>query len=560
MRLISAIAFLHAMLTAAGPADEIMAGRNPNIAVLTEDTFESFVSSKASASAVMFTSPWCFVCGALLPLWAETARLVQSSSSDPTTSSLPGNGKVNFAVIDATKYEKIAESNSIQGFPTIKIFIDEEVFSYVHDSPFTPVSASLFVNWVNHHTKRRNVVSTEAQLTEFLKDNHLVVIGFFDNSDASKNAREALSHSSMHFEDVFFIEVVENLPQIVSSFAKLTEKPPVTRFPAIAMVYDHDDRYAVMSGSLFTQETIDSFIRGRRLLTVNVFQPGTVEYILDAGLPMLFLISPTGSDDGTAKEALKKVAEKYLGRIVAITLGTAQPWEQKLGEVLDLHDISKPVVRILEAPPSNHHDHNPISQSQIIIRHGLKFKPSAGDIDVTENGLSQFIDLVLSGTEKPYVRSEPEPEDPRESFTPGSVLVNAVATNFDKLVVQDIKRDILVVYHAPWCGFCRKLMPTLRELGSKLAHAGKGLKVVKIDATRNEVPQVSISGYPTIMLYTATDAVKPIHERKAVQYTGDRSIDDLISFLHSNAVNPFSDQAPPGTTSDQELHYAFEEL
>jgi protein disulfide-isomerase A1 len=190
----------------------------------------------------------------------------------------------------------------------------------------------------------------------------------------------------------------------------------------------------------------------------------------------------------------------------------------------------------------------------------LKFKPSEGDIDVTEKALVQFIDSVLSGTLKAYVRSEPEPEDPRESFTPGSVLVNAVATNFDKLVVEDIKRDILVVYHAPWCGFCRKLMPTLRELGTKLAHAGKGLKVVKIDATRNEVPQVSIAGYPTIMLYTATDAVKPINERKAVQYNGDRSIDDIISFLHSNAVNSFPDQAPLGTTSDQELHYAFEEL
>jgi protein disulfide-isomerase A1 len=550
--------FFLILLTNGGSVEDILEGENPYVAVLAEDNFETFVSGKNSASAVMFTSPWCVVCAPILALWAETARLVQTSSDqDPVHSSL--GGKLSFGVVDATKYEQVAVKHSIQGFPTLKIFIDQEVFSYVHESIFTPVSASLFLNWINKHTKRRNVVTSEEQLAGYLKQNHLVAVGFFDSSDDSKKARDSFTHSSMHFEDVFFIEI-ESM-DLAKKFATIVKQNPVGHFPAVAMVYDHDAGYAELTGPL-TSDAIDGFIRGRRLLTVNVFQPGTIEYILDAGLPMLFLVSPAGYNDGPEKEALKSAAETFLGEVVAVTVGSSQPWEQKLGEVLDVREIRTPVLRILKAPPSNHHDHNPSSLSQSIIRHGLKFKP-VDDVQALQvPGIVTFINATLNGELKPYIRSELEPEDPRDSYTPGSILINAVGTNFHKLVVQDFKRDILVVYHAPWCGFCRKFMPTLREVGTRLAHAGSGLKLVKIDATRNEISDVDIEGYPTIKLYKAIPAPVPIRQRESISYEGDRTADDLIAFLHANAANKFTDTpgSGDGSVGADNVRYAFEEL
>jgi thiol-disulfide isomerase/thioredoxin len=237
------------------------------------------------------------------------------------------------------------------------------------------------------------------------------------------------------------------------------------------------------------------------------------------------------------------------------------PWEQKLGEVLDVREISFPVVRILNSPTTNHHDHDPVTQSQTIIRHGVKYRPLSDESPLTLAGLQSFFANFVGGKLSPYIRSEPEPDDFKDSFTPGSLLVNAVGSNFDRLVVQDTKRDILVIYHAPWCGFCRKLMPTLRELGTKLAHAGKTLKLVKIDATRNEIPQVHIAGYPTIVLYNAVDSMVPIDKRKSVQYNGDRSVDDFLRFLEANVANKVA-IVPQATdiSNANDLRYAFEEL
>ena len=551
MKLLSLVALLAvAVANEPSTADQILAGRNEFVKVLTGDSLEAFIGEPNTASAVMFTSPWCFVCAAILPLWAEAGRLLSSNVEGP---------KPRFGVIDINRNSTLAEMHGIHSLPTIKLFIDKEAFTYVHESPFAPLSASVFVNWVNKHTARRLVITSESQLKDFLRENHLVAAGFFDSSETSKKARDAFLHSSMHFEDVFFIEIPIDNAAVMAAFAAVTEKPAVARFPTVVMVYDHDDKYATLTGAT-TQEAIDVFIKGRRLLTVNVFQPGTIEYILDAGLPMLLLLSPPGVSDETEKKNLRLVAEKYLGRLVTVTVGTAQPWEKKLAELLGVEEVTgTPVVRILNQPPSDHHDHDPVSQSNSIIRHGLKYRPSTEQIAGSVDELTKFVNDFLAGRVQPYIRSEPEPEDPKEAFTPGSLLVNAVGTNFDTLVTKDTKRDILVVYHAPWCGFCRKLMPTLRELGQKLAHAGKGLKLVKIDATRNEVPNVVVNGYPTIILYKPVQQEVPIHLRPSVGYSGDRSVEHFVEFLHANAANPFSDSRPAEQPSG-DFSYAFEEL
>ena len=527
---------------------------NPDVQVLSESDFETFVTSPDTVSAVMFVSPWCFICGPLQTFWGETAKMVTGN-----TELEAGIKKIQFGVIDVLKNPKIAETHNIHAFPTLKLFIDQEVFSYTHESAQIPMSASLLVNWVNKHTKRRNVINSESQLKDFLKENHLVAVALLDETEASLKAKEQLAHSALHFEDVFFIEIYSQDLKI--KFSQLVNKPLVTAAPSILMVYDHDDKYAQYDGP-FTQASIDAFIKGRRLLTVNTFQPGTIEYILDAGLPMLFLVNPASDDEQEARATLSQVASQYLGKLVAVTLSTIQPWEQKLTELLDVQDTNVPVVRILTQRSENLHDHDPVSQSNSIIKHGIKFKPSEDSPSLSQSFLKTFIDQFLAGSLPPYVRSEPEPDDPKDSFTPGSILVNAVASNFPKLVLDDTKRDVLVVYHAPWCGFCRKLMPTLRELGEKLSHTGKFLKLVKIDATRNEVPGVAVSGYPTIMLYNAVQERVDIDRRPAVQYQGDRSVEDLVKFLHANAINQFPDLKPPGdsATIDDNAFYSFEEL
>ncbi len=51
--------------------------------------------------------------------------------------------------------------------------------------------------------------------------------------------------------------------------------------------------------------------------------------------------------------------------------------------------------------------------------------------------------------------------------------------------------------------------------------------IAKVDATANDVPE-EIQGFPTIKLYKAGDKTNP------VDYSGDRSIEDLADFVKDN--------------------------
>jgi thiol-disulfide isomerase/thioredoxin len=308
-----------------------------------------------------------------------------------------------------------------------------------------------------------------------------------------------------------------------------------------------------------TTNEIDKFVKGRRLLTVNVFQPGTIDYILDAGLPMLLLVSPGGVSDSD-KAVFEKIAKKFLGKVVAVTLATSLPWEVKMCDILALNGIQKPVVRILNMPEHASHIHDSTTQSRAVIKHGLKYKPQGSDEEViSESAISTFVNDYLAGKTHTYVRSEPEPENIRDAYVPGSILVNAVGSNFDKLVVDDFKRDVLVVYYAAFCGHCTRLAPIIRELGTKLSHLGKTMKIVRIDAHVNEIRNMEIPGYPTIILYKASDRrIDNINDRDHAEYSGDRTLNSFIEFLHAHAKQPFDENKPPSSSSENNAIYVEE--
>jgi protein disulfide-isomerase A1 len=70
-----------------------------------------------------------------------------------------------------------------------------------------------------------------------------------------------------------------------------------------------------------------------------------------------------------------------------------------------------------------------------------------------------------------------------------------------------------------------------------------------MEATENDIPPsagFSVSGFPTIKF-------KKAGTRDFIEYTGDRSLENFIAFVHENAKNSFEIPTNDSTSAQQPL-------
>merc|ERR1712121_525980 len=119
-----------------------------------------------------------------------------------------------------------------------------------------------------------------------------------------------------------------------------------------------------------------------------------------------------------------------------------------------------------------------------------KFKPE--DTSITEDNVRAFVNKYKAGELKPHLMSEEVPDD----WDKESVKV-LVGKNFNE-VAMNPEKDVLVEFYAPWCGHCKQLEPIYKQLGDAFKD-DESIVIAKMDSTANEVEQVKIQGFPTII-------------------------------------------------------------
>jgi len=156
-------------------------------------------------------------------------------------------------------------------------------------------------------------------------------------------------------------------------------------------------------------------------------------------------------------------------------------------------------------------------------------------VEITTASVTQWIHKFLHKSLEPTIKSEPIPATNDE---PVKILV---AKSFDQ-IVNDPTKDVLVEFYAPWCGHCKKLAPVYDELAKQFSGI-PSVVIAKIDATANDVdPKLGIRGFPTLKFFPATN-------KTPVEYNGDRTQEDLVTFVSQHASIQFT--APSGATKDE---------
>lgn len=125
----------------------------------------------------------------------------------------------------------------------------------------------------------------------------------------------------------------------------------------------------------------------------------------------------------------------------------------------------------------------------------------------------------------------------------GANVITLTESNFQKKVL-DSNDAWLVVFYAPWCGYCQKLQPIYEEASQALRK--DGIKNVKLgalnaDEHKNFAHQFGINGFPTLLHFPFGRKT----EKDAQPFQGDRTLESIVQW--AKKVSSESRPAPEVT-------------
>lgn len=110
----------------------------------------------------------------------------------------------------------------------------------------------------------------------------------------------------------------------------------------------------------------------------------------------------------------------------------------------------------------------------------------------------------------------------------GKIEVEAFDPAQDKAAQNQAAQDkAVVLFYAPWCGHCKKLMPTWERLMENKLNYGVSLALVNCDDKPELAKQHNIEGFPTIKYLPY--GMKSVEGSQV--YDGPRDYDSIHNFI-----------------------------
>ena len=277
------------------------------------------------------------------------------------------------------------------------------------------------------------------------------------------------------------------------------------------MFKNFDDRRAVYSGAI-GKDALLEFIQRYAVPLVVEFNHETAQKIFRGLVKshILLFVNYKSDEYETTVKVATKLAEEFRNKVMFVTVDTEEDDHRRIIEFLGLKGEKFPTMRIIQMKDDID-----------------KFKAVEGQHDqhdiTNEDNLRKFVQDYLDGKVPQHYLTEDLPEDWNKH--PVKYLTGK---NFDE-VVMDKSKNVLVEFHAPWCGHCKKLAPVWDKLAETLeAEKKEDVAVAKMDATINELPHSRVRSFPTIRLYKKGD------DKEQVEYNGERKLSSF-SFLKYNS-------------------------
>lgn len=483
-----------------GPAkaDDAKGDADESAVVVVTDKNVDEVLGKAKFALVMFYAPWCGHCKSMKPAYAAAALQLKESHPD-----------VIIAKVDATEEKDLASKHEIQGFPTLKWFVDGKLAGEYGAGRTTDD----IIRWV---TKKTGSATSNVETVEALQAaaGKVLLLAYFDKFEGADHA--AYEAAAQKDDNVHFLK---------TTAAEVAKKWGIKKALGFALgrnYSDHDFESVAAEGHPAfkgddLEAKLEGFVKAERLPAYLPFSQENQPDIFQGGVNKQAIVTAPAKllEKGSALEkAIREAAKAVKGELIFVTnpLGT--------GEDGASSEASGAIVKFFGLDAES-------KEPQVVGFAASDNKKFLHEGKATADELAKFAKGVVDGTAKKFFKSAPEPKEPTE----GGVTI-VVGNTVDK-IVRDPTKDVLLEIYAPWCGHCKQLAPVYEKLAKRFSKVDS-VVIAKMDGTENEHPDVSAQGFPTIIFFPAEKGAEPVPFD-----SGDRSLASLTKFIKQHAKVPF---------------------
>jgi len=454
------------------------------VVTLTNDDFDEVVN-QADFIVVEFYAPWCGHCKKLAPEWEAAAQELKKEG-------------ITLAKVDATEASELAEKFDVSGYPTIKIFRKgtpyeysggrdkHTIISYVLEQAGPP---SILINSKKAY---QNIIKKGTT-----KGPGVPVIGFFEDENDARLVKFADAANHIREEFQFYHVYGNTIEGTKAGTVRIVHQPH------FQSKYEKKFLEKVIEDGDDAKE-IQKWVEEHVLPLVGAVTKATRKYY-EPLYPRCFVFYDVDFSHNHIKNT-----QIWRNKVLNVAVNKAK--EGIIFAVADETENMDLVKRFNLQDSGEEINVGCVGKDKM-------FYPMPED-EFDEDVLEEFVDQLLAGKAKAYVKSEKVPK------TQGDV-VKVVGNNFKNIVLDDSK-DVMIEFYAPWCGHCKNLAPIYDKLGASYKD-DSNVVIAKMDATANDIPSpdYEASGFPTIYFKPAGKA--------PMKYEKGRALEDFTSFIAENS-------------------------